>query len=304
MSTPLLNLDLAESFRVSAASAASRAAAPRRAAAGCASRCCTSSCSAGCCSRSTTSWPARPTIRTRSSSAPTSTARRPRRSRRRAATSPNADELEALHRVWLDNEVLYREGLALQVDKGDTAIRERVIFKALSVVDSNVKLPPADDQVLRTWFEAHRDKYDEPARYDFEEAALSGDNSEADGARVRGRAEQRHAGRRQGGPARVQGTTARQPGRELRRRVRQDARSDHARQLAGAANARRLARDAAERDHAAPSRPCSRSCAAWCCRTGPTPPLPNSAPPPCARWPRSTRSTLRDAPRMQRGSGE
>ena len=92
---------------------------------------------------------------------------------------PNADELAALHRVWLDNEVLYREGLALQVDKGDPAIRERVIFKALSVVDSNVHLPVTDDKVLRAWFEAHRDKYDEPARYDFEEAALSGDNSEA-----------------------------------------------------------------------------------------------------------------------------
>jgi hypothetical protein len=92
---------------------------------------------------------------------------------------PNDQELQALHRVWLDNEVLYREGLALQVDKGDPAIRERVIFKALSVVDSNVKLPKVDDQVLRAWFEAHRDKYDEPARYDFEEAALSGSNSEA-----------------------------------------------------------------------------------------------------------------------------
>ena len=92
---------------------------------------------------------------------------------------PNAEELEALHRVWLDNEVLYREGLALQVDKGDPAIRERVIFKALSVIDSNVRLPATDDKVLRAWFDGHRDKYDEPARYDFEEAALSGDNSEA-----------------------------------------------------------------------------------------------------------------------------
>jgi hypothetical protein len=92
---------------------------------------------------------------------------------------PNAEELDALHRVWLDNEVLYREGLALQVDKGDTAIRERVIFKMLSVVDSNVKLPPADDKTIRQWFEAHREKYDEPQRYDFDEAALSGDSSEA-----------------------------------------------------------------------------------------------------------------------------
>jgi hypothetical protein len=91
---------------------------------------------------------------------------------------PNPEELAALRRVWLDNEVLYREGLVLQVDKGDPAIRERVIFKALSVIDSNVKVPAADEKVLRAWFESHRDKYDEPARYDFEEAALSGDSSE------------------------------------------------------------------------------------------------------------------------------
>jgi hypothetical protein len=92
---------------------------------------------------------------------------------------PNQEELDALRRVWLDNEILYREGLALQVDKGDAAIRERVIFKALSVIDSNVKLPTITDDVLRKWFEAHREKYDEPSRYDFDEAALAGDASEA-----------------------------------------------------------------------------------------------------------------------------
>jgi hypothetical protein len=92
---------------------------------------------------------------------------------------PTAQELAALRQVWLDNEVLYREGLALQLDRGDTGIRERVIFKALSMIDNNVKLPPIDDAVLRTWFDTHRDNYDEPARYDFEDAALSGDGSEA-----------------------------------------------------------------------------------------------------------------------------
>jgi hypothetical protein len=92
---------------------------------------------------------------------------------------PNAEELTALRKVWLDNEVLYREGLALQLDKGDTAIRERVIFKALSVVDSGTKLPPADDKVLRDWFEKNRVKYDEPARFDFQEAVLDGQPDEA-----------------------------------------------------------------------------------------------------------------------------
>ncbi|MDC8770362.1 peptidylprolyl isomerase [Roseateles albus] len=92
---------------------------------------------------------------------------------------PNEQELKALRQVWLDNEVLYREGLALQVDRGDSAIRERVIFKALSVLDANTKLPAVDDKMLRAWFEKNRAKYDEPARFDFQEAALSGDNSEA-----------------------------------------------------------------------------------------------------------------------------
>ncbi|HSI52168.1 MAG TPA: peptidylprolyl isomerase [Ideonella sp.] len=92
---------------------------------------------------------------------------------------PNAEELTALRKVWLDNEVLYREGLALQVDRGDSAIRDRVIFKALSVVDANTKLPPADDETLKKFFESHRVKYDEPARFDFQEAALDGDSAEA-----------------------------------------------------------------------------------------------------------------------------
>jgi hypothetical protein len=91
---------------------------------------------------------------------------------------PNREELYALRRVWLDNEVLYREGLAMQLDRGDKAIRERVIFKALSVIDAGTKLPTVDDDVLRAWFDGHRAKYDEPARYDFQEAVLAGDRSE------------------------------------------------------------------------------------------------------------------------------
>jgi hypothetical protein len=93
---------------------------------------------------------------------------------------PNDAELHALRRVWLDNEVLYREGLAMQVDKGDPAIRERVIFKALSVVDSSVRVPPHDDATLREYFERNRAKYDEPARFDFEEAVPGGEVSEAE----------------------------------------------------------------------------------------------------------------------------
>lgn len=92
---------------------------------------------------------------------------------------PAADELHSLRRVWLDNEVLYREGLAMQLDKGDQAIRDRVIFKALSMIDASLKVPNVDDKVLREWFAKNHAKYDQPATYDFQEAILSGDKSEA-----------------------------------------------------------------------------------------------------------------------------
>lgn len=109
---------------------------------------------------------------------------------------PNAQELRALRQAWLDNEVLYREGLAMQVDRGDAAIRERVIFKALSVVDASLKRPPLDDARLRQWFEQHRDKYDEPPRVDFQEAVPAGTPTEA---QVRALVETLNHGDAQGG---------------------------------------------------------------------------------------------------------
>lgn len=92
---------------------------------------------------------------------------------------PTPEQLAALRQAWLDNEVLYREGMAMRVDQGDTMIRDRIVFKALNVVESNLKLPPVDDATLRAWFEKNRAKYDEPARFDFQEAVLTGENSEA-----------------------------------------------------------------------------------------------------------------------------
>lgn len=92
---------------------------------------------------------------------------------------PDPKELQALRQVWLDNEVLYREGIAMGLDRGDAAIRERVIFKALSMVDAGTKRPTYDEAVLRAWFEQNHAKYDEPVRYTFQEAVLAGESSES-----------------------------------------------------------------------------------------------------------------------------
>ena len=197
---------------------------------------------------------------------------------------PNAEELAALRRVWLDNEVLYREGLALQVDKGDKAIRERVIFKALSV-DRQQRQAAAGRRrtCCATGSRSHRDKYDEPARYDFEEAALVRRQLGGRRARVRRGAERRHAGDAKAGlrvfKGRPHANLVQSYGAEFAKALA----DVQAGRVAGAADARRLAGDAARRDHAAEAGASSRRCAAWCCRTGPTPPRPSSARPPCAR---------------------
>lgn len=95
---------------------------------------------------------------------------------------PTPEDMKILRQRWLDNEVLYREGLALRVDQGDATIRERVIFKALSLMEANLSLPQVDEAGLRSWFERHRADYDEPQRFDFREAVPLADTSNADAA--------------------------------------------------------------------------------------------------------------------------
>ena len=91
---------------------------------------------------------------------------------------PSASDMKILVDRWVDNEVLYREGLALGLDRGDTAIRERVIFKALSVTQSGITLPRIDEAGLKAWFDARKDSYGEPTRLDFLEAVVTSDRSE------------------------------------------------------------------------------------------------------------------------------
>ncbi len=88
--------------------------------------------------------------------------------------SPSEAELAPLRQRWFDNELLYREGLAMGLDRGDTGIRERVIFKALNVVQANLGTPQADEATLNAWFERQRTRYDEPPRVDFLEAVIPG----------------------------------------------------------------------------------------------------------------------------------
>ncbi|MBK8175658.1 MAG: peptidyl-prolyl cis-trans isomerase [Rhodospirillales bacterium] len=92
---------------------------------------------------------------------------------------PTRPELNELIDGWTINEILYREGRALGLDKGDDMIRERVIHKMRLVVFNNVVIEPPTDAELRAWYEEHRSRFGEPERYDFFDVRVDGHGEEA-----------------------------------------------------------------------------------------------------------------------------
>lgn len=80
---------------------------------------------------------------------------------------PTEAELAPLLENWVRTQILYREAMALGLDKGDDMIRERITHKMNLLVFSNIRLPEPTDAQLAAFLEANRGRYDQPARYDF-----------------------------------------------------------------------------------------------------------------------------------------
>jgi len=80
---------------------------------------------------------------------------------------PIADELQGLIEAHVREEVLYREALALGLDKDDTIVRRRMAQKMeFLVADAAVPTEP-DKTELRAYFEANQERYREPVRLSF-----------------------------------------------------------------------------------------------------------------------------------------
>ncbi len=77
---------------------------------------------------------------------------------------PTTGELRGLIETWTRDEVLYREGLASQLDRDDTVIRRRVVQKMTLLLEEAGAEPP-DDTELQRWFDAHREQYRVPGVY-------------------------------------------------------------------------------------------------------------------------------------------
>jgi hypothetical protein len=88
---------------------------------------------------------------------------------------PTADELRGLVDDYVLEEALYREGLALGVDRDDTIIRRRVRQKMEFVVDDIVELAEPTEAELEAWLADHSESYTRPARFTFRQVYLDPD---------------------------------------------------------------------------------------------------------------------------------
>ena len=83
---------------------------------------------------------------------------------RRYGAAPTADEEAALIQRFIDNEVLYREALALGLDRGDIVVRRRLVQKMEFLTEDSEPLPEPIDAELQAYLNAHAVQYSVPTR--------------------------------------------------------------------------------------------------------------------------------------------
>ncbi|MGY3622623.1 hypothetical protein ACVJGD_008819 [Bradyrhizobium sp. USDA 10063] len=80
---------------------------------------------------------------------------------------PSESELEKMIDSWVASEILYREGKALGVDRGDDMIRDRIAFKLQLLIFDQVRVAQPTEEQLRAWFAGNHERFDEPEQVGF-----------------------------------------------------------------------------------------------------------------------------------------
>ncbi len=92
---------------------------------------------------------------------------------------PTPEEMDPLAERWVMNETLYREAMALGLDRGDEMVKERIMQKMRVLLTSSITVDPPTEAVARDWFAQNRALYDEPARLSLSIAQIDGEEPDA-----------------------------------------------------------------------------------------------------------------------------
>lgn len=88
---------------------------------------------------------------------------------------PTPEELARLVESKIQEEVLYREGLAMGLDRDDTIVKRRMAQKMRFLAEDVAGASPPTTAELKAWYEKHPDTFAQPARLSFRHVYFSPD---------------------------------------------------------------------------------------------------------------------------------
>ena len=101
---------------------------------------------------------------------------------------PTPQEFQAMVEDKIREEVLYREGLAMGLDKDDTIVKRRMAQKMQFLAEDVATAHAPAPAELKTWFDNNKEKFALPSRYSFRHLYFSpdkrGKNAQDDAARA------------------------------------------------------------------------------------------------------------------------
>jgi hypothetical protein len=100
--------------------------------------------------------------------------------RRRVGTEPTPAEDAAIVDRYVDDEVVYREALAMGLDRGDIIVRRRLLQKMEFLLEGLHPIPEPTDAELQAYLAGHADHYRTPARIGLVHVFVSRDRHGAD----------------------------------------------------------------------------------------------------------------------------
>ena len=108
--------------------------------------------------------------------------------RAQGRAEPSAEQMRSLIDARVREEVLYREALAMGMEKDDTIVRRRLAQKMEFLLEDASRIEDPAPDVLRTWYTAHADQFAREPRVTLRHLYFSPDvrgaQAQADAARA------------------------------------------------------------------------------------------------------------------------
>lgn len=83
--------------------------------------------------------------------------------------SPTAEELKGLIDTWVREQIFYREGMVMGLERDDPVVRRRIAQKVEFILDGAIPAAPTEME-LQAWLDSHSEKYSVESRYSLQQA--------------------------------------------------------------------------------------------------------------------------------------